>query len=138
MALLTAAEWAQYRVAKYCYPALYRRAGHNHFVQGSGFSNLIAALWLEMFWMLLSERTRRCQNPECNRIVPFEPTPARDWFERNDHSTGYATRTDKIYCDSRCANHHYYLTTIKPRRAAAKKPDPGLTSAQGKKGSARS
>ncbi len=119
-ALFTAAEHTQERVARYCHPALYRR--HNRFIQGSGFGNLLGALWLEMFWILLSDETRRCQNPECNRIVPFEPTPARDWsnLERDVRAIGYATRRDKIYCSKRCANQHYYVTTIKPRRAAAK------------------
>jgi hypothetical protein len=119
-ALETAAQWTQKRVARYCYPALYHR--HNHFVQGSGFSNLLGALWLEMFWVLLSDETRRCENPECNRIVPFEPTPAREWsnLEQDVRATGYATRVDKVYCRKKCANRHYYITTIKPRRAAAK------------------
>jgi hypothetical protein len=78
---------------------------------------------LEMFWILLSDETRRCENPECNRIVPFEPTPAREWsnLEQDVRATGYATRVDKVYCRKKCANRHYYLTTIKPRRAAAKK-----------------
>jgi hypothetical protein len=74
-----------------------------------------------MFWILLSDNTRRCQDPECNRIVPFEPTPARDWFSQNARATGYATRSDKVYCDSKCTNRLYYRTTIKPRREAAKK-----------------
>jgi hypothetical protein len=120
-ALVTAAEQTQERVARYCFPALYRRPGHNHFGQAVAFSNLLGALWLEMFWILLSDKTRRCRYPECNRIVPFEPTPARDWFEPNVRATGYATRVDKVYCDKRCANQHYYKTTIKTRRAAAKK-----------------
>jgi hypothetical protein len=120
-ALETVAEQTQERVAKYCHPALYPR--HNHFIQGSGFSNLLGALWLEMFWILLSDETRRCRNPECNRIVPFEPTPAREWsnFEQHVRATGYATRVDKVYCSQKCSNRHYYVTTIKPRRAAAKK-----------------
>jgi hypothetical protein len=122
-ALFTTVEQTQGRVARYCHPALYRRPGHNHFIQGSGFSNLLGALWLEMFWVLLSDETRRCENPECNRIVPFEPTPAREWsnLEQNVRTTGYATRVDKVYCGKKCANRHYYLTKTKPRRAVAKK-----------------
>jgi hypothetical protein len=118
-ALLKVTRDTQEPVARYCYPALYRRGDHNHFVQGSGFSNLLGALWLEMFWLILSDDARRCRNPECNRIVPFEPTPARDWFERNDRGSGYATRTDKVYCSKRCANRHFYLTRTKPRRRQA-------------------
>jgi hypothetical protein len=121
-ALLTAAQWTQERVARYCHPALYRRPGQNHFIQGSGFSNLLGALWLEMFWVLLSDKTRRCRDPECNHIVPFEPTPAREWSNREQdvRATGYATRADKVYCGRTCANRHYYKTTIKPRRQATK------------------
>jgi hypothetical protein len=122
-ALFAAAEQTQERVARYCHPALYRRPGHNHFIQGSGFSNLLGALWLEMFWILLSDEARRCQNSKCNRIVPLEPTPAREWSnpERGVRATGYATRVDKVYCGKKCANQHYYVSTIKPRRAAARK-----------------
>ena len=127
-AIHTAAEQTQQRVARYCHPALYRRPGYNHFVQGSGFSNLLGALWLEMFWVLLSDETRRCKNPKCNRIVPFEPTPAREWLGRNDRETGYATRVDKVYCSETCNNRHYYVTVIKPRRAAAKNNQLAITS----------
>jgi hypothetical protein len=119
-ALLKVIQDTQEAVARYCYPALYRRSGYNHFVQGSGFSNLLGALWLEMFWLILSDDTRRCRNPECNRIVPFEPTPARDWFEHNARNSGYATRTDKVYCSKRCTNRHRYITKTKPRRRAAR------------------
>jgi hypothetical protein len=119
-ALVSAANLTQERVTKYCYPALYRRPGHNHFRQAPAFLNLLGALWSEMFWLLLSEKTRRCGNPECNRVVPFEPTPARDFFAQNVRATGYATRVDKKYCDKSCANRHYYKTVTKPRRRAAR------------------
>jgi hypothetical protein len=118
-ALAVVADETQQRVARYCYPALYKKASRNHYMQGSDFANLLGALWLEMFWVLLSKKPRPCYNPECNRIVPYEPTPAREWLEKNDRSTGYATRADKIYCSRKCANRHYYVTVTKPRRQAA-------------------
>jgi hypothetical protein len=119
-ALVSAAEQTQERVSRYCHPALYRRPGRKHFREAPAFRNLLGALWLEMFWILLSDDTRRCHNSECNRIIPFEPTPARDLFAQNIRDTGYATRDDKVYCSKSCANRHYYLTKTKPRRRAAR------------------
>jgi hypothetical protein len=117
-ALVSAAEQTQERVTRYCHPAIYRRPGHNHFRQAPAFRNLLGALWLEMFWLLLSDDTRRCHNSECNRIIPFEPTPARDLFAQNIRDTGYATRVDKKYCSKRCANRHFYTSRTRPRRRA--------------------
>jgi hypothetical protein len=119
-ALVSAAGQTQERVTRYCHPALYRQPGHNHFREAPAFRNLLGALWLEMFWLLLSNDTRRCHNAECNRVVPFEPTPARDLFAENVRTTGYATRVDKRYCSKRCANRHYYKTTTKARRQASR------------------
>lgn len=120
-ALMLCADITQEKVARYCYPALFRKSNENHFTQGFGCVNLLGAIWMGMFWILWDDQTRRCKNPECNRMIPYRPTPPRLGNERNHRGEGYATRSDRVYCGDSCANRHYYLTKTRVRRRAARK-----------------
>ena len=80
-------------------------------------------MWLQMFWLLTADYKRRCRNWECNRIIAYEqPEQVSSGLERNDRSAGYATRSDRVFCDNKkkCANRYNYLTRTKPRRQAAR------------------
>ncbi len=110
----------QDRVARHAYPQLYEGADGS-FVQGWDFSNLLGAMWLQMFWFLIYGNERLCQNPECNRVIAFEqPDQPYEGLSRNNRSGGYATREDKRFCSGRCRNRYNYLTGTKPRRQAAR------------------
>lgn len=112
---------AQENVARYCYPAPYLQP-NGDFVEGYGFANLLGAMWLQMFWLLIYGHKRLCWNPECNRIiVPKRPNQPHEGPSRNNRSGGYATRGDKVFCSKKCRNRHTYLTSTKPRRQAARK-----------------
>jgi hypothetical protein len=113
------ANTVQERVAQYAYPALYQQPGGN-FVQGWDFRNLLGAMWLQMFFLLCSDRERWCKNPECNNIIAFEqPEQVNQGNERNDLSAGYAPNKKRVFCDRKCRNHYNYLEKVKPRRQAA-------------------
>jgi hypothetical protein len=119
-ALETVARETQARVAGNAYPALYGEVGR--FVSGWSFSNLLGAMWLQMFWLLTaSEEPRRCRNPECDKIITYkQPEQQTQGTKKNDRSGGYSTRKDKSFCDDRCRSRHHYLTITKPRRHAAR------------------
>jgi hypothetical protein len=104
------------RVRAYCYPALFKDPGSYNYTQGFGCANLLGAIWMGMYWMLLNEPSR-CRLPECNRVLPVRPTPERYSSEKNDRSEGYATRKDKVYCNPSCQNRHYYLRRTRAVRA---------------------
>jgi len=124
-------EWAlnivatetQKKIAGNAYPALYGEVGR--FVAGWSFTNLLGAMWLQMFWLLTAtEAPRRCRNWECGKIIaldqPIYPTEGK---KRNDRSNGYRTRIDRQFCpdnNDRCKNRYNYLTRVKPRRRAAR------------------
>lgn len=124
-------EWAlnivatetQKKIAGNAYPALYGEVGR--FVAGWSFTNLLGAMWLQMFWLLTAtEAPRRCRNWECGKIIaldqPIQPTEGK---KRNDRSNGYRTRIDRQFCpdnNDRCKNRYNYLTRVKPRRRAAR------------------
>jgi hypothetical protein len=108
------------RVRDYCFPALFRESGRYSYTQGFGSTNLLGAIWMGMFWTLWDPQTRTCRNPECNRIIPYTPTPERHGTKKNDRREGYATRKDKVYCGGRCEKRHYYLRCTKPAREAAR------------------
>jgi hypothetical protein len=110
----------QARVRDYCYPALFRAPGRYNYAPGYGCANLLGAIWMGMFWILWSDQTRRCRNPECNHIIPYYPTPERRGSKKNDRREGYATRSDKVYCSRKCEKRHYYLRYTKPAREATK------------------
>jgi hypothetical protein len=113
-------EVTQARVRDYCYPALFRAPGRYNYTQGFGSVNLLGAIWMGMFWILWDRRTTTCRNPECNHIIPYNPTPERRGSKKNDRREGYATRSDKVYCRPKCEKRHYYLRYTKPAREAAK------------------
>jgi hypothetical protein len=119
-------EWAlnivatetQKKIAGNAYPALYGEVGR--FVAGWSFTNLLGAMWLQMFWLLTATETpRRCRNWECDKVIAFKPPdqPAEGTI-RNDRSAGYRTRIDKKFCNKTCRDRYHYLTKTKPRRHA--------------------
>jgi hypothetical protein len=123
-----AREWAlnivatetQRMIAGNAYPALYGEMGR--FISGWSFSNLLGAMWLQMYWLLTATvEPSRCRNPECDKIIAYEqPDQSTQGVRKNDRSSGYATRKDKRFCGRKCRNRYRYLTTTKPRRQAAR------------------
>jgi hypothetical protein len=121
-------EWAlnlvatetQQKVAGNAYPALYGEVGK--FISGYSFSNLLGAMWLQMFWLLTaSEEPRRCRNWECDKIIAYKlANQPMQGLRKNDRSGGYATRKDRKFCDDKCRNRYNYLTRTIPRRHAAR------------------
>lgn len=118
-ALSEAAKAVQEKVGGSVYPSLY---GHlDDLKQGWDFTNLLGAMWMQMFWVLIDpSRARRCERPGCERVVYHEQPesgepPADPGFERNARLP-YNTRKDKKFCSDKCRNSHYYHTVTKPRR----------------------
>jgi hypothetical protein len=109
-ALGVVATQTQGRVAGNAYPVLYGEVGR--FVQGWSFTNLLGAMWLQMFWLLTaSEAPRRCR--ECGEIIPPEPPNLPPGTKKRG-------RKKEKFCDKTCDNRYRYRTDIKPRRQAAK------------------
>ncbi|HLL98722.1 MAG TPA: hypothetical protein VK276_06555 [Rubrobacteraceae bacterium] len=110
----------QGKIAGNAYPALYGEVGK--FLQGWAFTNLMGAMWLQMFWLLTAtEAPRRCRNWECDKIIAYEqPDQPVEGTIRNNRSGGYRTRIDKRFCDKTCRDRYHYLTKTKPRRRAAR------------------
>lgn len=100
----------QQRLAGNVYPALYGEIGK--FVRGWDFTNLLRAMWLQMFWLLTAQETpRRCK--ECDRIIAYQQP---DYGVRG-------TRSDRRFCEvdengkrNGCKNRYNYRTRTKPRR----------------------
>jgi hypothetical protein len=121
-----AREWAldavaretQRKIVGNAYPAIYGEVGK--FKAGWSFTNLLGAMWLQMFWLLTATETpRRCR--QCDRIVAYEqPDQPMQGTKKNNRSGGYRTRKDKKYCDETCRNRYHYLTKTKPARQAAR------------------
>jgi hypothetical protein len=119
-ALNTVSSETQRKIAGNAYPALY--GGVGRLVAGWGFTNLLGAMWLQMFWLLTAaEEPQRCKN--CDKIIAYEqPAQPVRGTEKNDRSAGYRTRKDKRFCDKKCRDHYHYLTKTKPRRHATREP----------------
>jgi hypothetical protein len=119
-ALNIVATETQQLIAGNAYPALYGEVGR--FISGWSFSNLLGAMWLQMYWLLTAtEEPRRCRNPECDKIIAYEqPDQPTQGIRKNDRSGGYATRKDRRFCDDPCRSRYHYLTRTKPRRQAAR------------------
>jgi hypothetical protein len=117
-ALDVVATETQNQIAGNAYPALYGEI--RRLVAGWSFTNLLGAMWLQMFWLLTAtEQPQRCKN--CDRIITYEqPDQLMQGTKPNDRSAGYRTRKDKRFCSKKCRNRYTYLTTIKPRRQAAR------------------
>lgn len=97
-ALDQAANNVQYRVGRYCYPQLYGRLSRT-WVEGYGFANLLGAMWLQMFWLLVTDDVRRCR--ACNRIIAYEQ-PEKPLEQKRGERKRYKTRIDKRFCDGTC------------------------------------
>jgi hypothetical protein len=117
-ALSTVADKTQRKVAGNVYPVLYGEVGK--LVRGWSFTNLLGAMWLQMFWLLTAaEEPQRCKN--CDKIITYEqPDQPMQGTKPNNRSGGYRTRKDKMFCNKKCRNRYTYLTTTKPRRQAAR------------------
>jgi hypothetical protein len=107
-------EWAlnivatetQHKVAGNAYPALYGEVGR--FVSGWSFSNLLGAMWLQMFWLLASEQEpRRCRH--CDKVIGYGGS--------DQHKRG----PKRKFCDKTCRQSYHYETVTKPRRRAARR-----------------
>jgi hypothetical protein len=120
-ALDAVASKTQRKVAGNAYPALYGEVGR--FAAGWSFTNLLGAMWLQMFWLLTAtEMPRRCR--QCHKIIAYEqPEQPMRGTKPNDRSGGYRTRRDKTFCDKRCRDRYQYRTKTKPRRLAAREAD---------------
>jgi hypothetical protein len=119
-ALNAVASETQGKIAGNAYPALYGEVGK--FIQGWDFTNLLGAMWLQIFWLLTAtEEPSRCRNWECDKIIAYEqPDQPVEGTARNNRSGGYRTRIDKRFCDKTCRDRYHYLTKTKPRRHAAR------------------
>lgn len=109
-ALDQVATQTQQRLAGNVYPALYGEVGR--FVRGWDFTNLLGAMWLQMYWLLTAQETpRRCK--ECDRVIAYEQP---DYGVRG-------TRRDRRFCEvdengkrDGCKNRYNYRTRTKHRR----------------------
>jgi hypothetical protein len=117
-ALEAVAHETQRRIAGNGYPALYGEVGR--FKAGWSFTNLLGAMWLQLFWLLTAADTpRRCR--QCDRIIAYEqPDQPMQGTIKNDRSGGYRTRKDKGFCDKKCRDHYHYVTVTQPRRRAGR------------------
>jgi hypothetical protein len=69
--------------------------------RGVGFTNLLGAMWLQMFWLLTAMEVRFCRYPECSNVIAYEQPEqtVAPGLKKNDRSKGYKTRVDKQYCE---------------------------------------
>ena len=104
-ALEVVAHVVEAQVRKCCYPTL--RQKNDGIVSGWGFKNLLGAMWLQMMWLVTADSGRRCQRPECNKVITIkkprkeEGLKYRQW-ERGLRPNHYVTRKDKKYCSNSC------------------------------------
>ena len=91
-----------------CYPILWRRINKENdqtlgFAQSLGFHSLLGAMYLQMMWLLTDgSNARRCERPECTRIVSFEPPQPPDAAAPRGTRGKYRTRKYKLYCSNAC------------------------------------
>jgi hypothetical protein len=108
-ALRTIWDTVQYKVQD-SFPML--MPAEERFVQGWGFHTLLAAMYLQMMWLLTTtgDEIHWCKRPECTRLITFEQPeqPVDPGMRKNDRSKGYRTRRDKEFCSDRCRALHYY------------------------------
>ncbi len=118
-ALDQAATNIQYRVARYAYPQLYQRRDHT-FVEGYDFANLCGALWLRALWLLVADDVRRCEYPQCNRIIVYrEPEPPPLNAPKGTRGK-YRTRKDAEHCPEWTGRHCRVYHHREKRRQAAR------------------
>jgi hypothetical protein len=111
-ALEGVASETQKRVAGNVYPALYGEVGR--FVSGWSFTNLLGAMWLQVFWLLTaSTAPLRCRNWECDKIISYEQPEQPQGKKKRG-------RKKEKFCSTKCSNRYVYLTDTKPRRQAAR------------------
>ncbi len=77
------------------------------FGEGPGFHSLLAAMWIQMWWLLKTgDNLTHCINPNCHSIIDYEmpPTPyQRSAVKKKGRKRPpYKTRDDKAFCDKRC------------------------------------
>jgi hypothetical protein len=99
----------QYKVQD-CFPMV--MPAEDRFVQGWGFHTLLAAMYLQMMWLLTTtgDEILWCKRPECTKVLTYDqPEQPKDpGMKKNDRSKGYRTRQDKVFCSDRCRALHYY------------------------------
>jgi hypothetical protein len=114
-ALHTVWNTVQYKVQD-CFPMV--MPAEDRFVQGWGFHTLLAAMYLQMMWLLTTtgEDILWCKRPECTKVITYEqPEQPEAPGMKNDRSKGYRTRKDKGYCSDRCRALYYYHY-VKPHK----------------------
>jgi hypothetical protein len=105
-ALETVAIETQGKIAGNAFPALYGEVGK--FVAGWSFTNLLGAMWLQMFWLLTaSEAPRRCR--QCDRIIAYQQPEQPQGKKKQG-------RKKEKFCSKECSDRYVYLTKTKPRR----------------------
>jgi len=109
-ALEAVATETQGKVAGNAYPALYGEVGR--FVQGWSFTNLLGAMWLQMFWLLTTaEAPARCR--QCDNIIAYEQP-------EQPQGTKKRGRKKEKFCSKQCSDRYVYRTKTRPRRHAAR------------------
>ena len=93
-----------------CFPML--MPAEEKFVQGWGFHTLLAAMYLQMMWLLTTtgDEILWCKRPECTRLITYEQPeqPEDPGMSKNNRRKGYRTRRDKEFCSDRCRALYYY------------------------------
>jgi hypothetical protein len=96
---------------KYCHPGLDWRdidqhaKDHSNLKRCLRFDNLLGAMYLQMWWLMVSgDDLVRCQN--CGQIISLASPMEGERKRRND----------KNFCDDACRQKHRYYTKIRPAR----------------------
>jgi hypothetical protein len=121
--------WAQMivhtHIKQNCYPVLsrqLRRATNNTyetggFFQGWGYRSLLGAMYLQMMWLMtVGTNVKRCEGPNCIKIITFDPPESPVSSEKGARGK-YRTRSDKKFCSENCKAKWHYHHKIKPQRA---------------------
>ena len=106
-----AKDWALRRVASVvqayvrlgCHPILLHQGGS--FQQALVYDNLLAAMWLQMMWLLMATgKVRQCERPGCTKIITFDrpPQPNVDLGLKKNARGKYKTRKDRRFCSDSC------------------------------------
>ena len=122
-ALFQLIEYASGALISYCYPVISYPRSYSHILEdhappltldklsrGWGARNLLGAMGLQFYWLITSGgELDRCKY--CGRIISHAPSvPGSRPVE------GRKTRSDKVFCDSRCRQNYHYHNRIKPHR----------------------
>jgi hypothetical protein len=119
VALSQMIEYASGALTSYCYPVIsypdcpegeLRLLAPDKLSRGWGARNLLGAMGLQFYWLITSGgELDRCKY--CGRIISHTPS-----VPGSRPVAGRKTRSDKVFCDSRCRQNYHYHNRIKPHR----------------------